>query len=164
MDFTSVTNRLSPASDCNHFWLEYYFLSLFLWLNLKAVPNLVRVSSMNGLLTFCWFPVHWCPTAVTSVVQDELRKWDHWGQKCWIVIWPLFLLAPGNKKYNVYIRIYRIWQLTNGVPNAKKLITRPTSPKSPGMDLTHPIFRFEIFWDPTQLPSWSKLPICAKSG
>ena len=25
-------------------------------------------------------------------------------------------------------------------------------------------FTFEIFWDPTHIPSWSKLPICAKSG
>ena len=25
-------------------------------------------------------------------------------------------------------------------------------------------FTFENFWDPTHIPSWSKLPICAKSG
>ena len=54
------------------------------------------------------------------------------------------------------------------VPPAKKLIPRAiltvNSPKSPGMDFTHPKSRFEIFWDPTQPPSWSKLTMCAKSG
>ena len=48
---------------------------------------------------------------------------------------------------NIYDKVSR--RVTNGVPNAKKLITRPimvvTSPKSPGMDFSHPIFRFEIF-------------------
>ena len=46
-----------------------------------------------------------------------------------------------------YVKVSR--RVTNGVPNAKKLITRPimvvTSPKSSGMDFSHPIFRFEIF-------------------
>ena len=60
------------------------------------------------------------------------------------------------------------FEFKKSVPPAKKLIPRPiltvNSPKSPGMDLTHPKSRFEHFWDPTQPPSCSKLTMCAKSG
>ena len=65
-----------------------------------------------------------------------------------------------------YVKVSR--RVTNCETNAKKLIPRPIltekSPKSPGMDFTHPKSRFEHFWDPTQPPSWSKLTMCAKSG
>ena len=46
-----------------------------------------------------------------------------------------------------YVKVSR--RVTNCETNAKKLIPRAilteNSPKSPGMDLTHPILRFEIF-------------------
>ena len=59
-------------------------------------------------------------------------------------------------------------KLTNGVPNAKKLITRPimtvTSPNSPHIALTYTKLRFDHFFDHTYPPSWSKLPIYIESG
>ena len=68
--------------------------------------------------------------------------------------------------HNLYDKVS--FEFKKSVPPAKKLIPRPilteNSPKSPGMDFTHPKSRFEHFWDPTQPPSWSKLTMCAKSG
>ena len=57
---------------------------------------------------------------------------------------------------NIYDKVSL--EFKKSVPPAKKLIPRPilteNSPKSPGMDFTHPKSRFEHFWDPTQPPSW----------
>ena len=39
-----------------------------------------------------------------------------------------------------------------------------TSSNSPHITLTHPKSRFDNFSDQTHPSSWSKLPICAKSG
>ena len=62
-------------------------------------------------------------------------------------------------KYEIgYDKVSR--KLTNGVPNAKKLITRPimtvTSPNSPHIALTYTKLRFDRFFDHTYPPSWSR--------
>ena len=60
-------------------------------------------------------------------------------------------------EHNIYVKVSR--KLTNGVPNAKKLITRPimtvTSPNSPHIALTYTKLRFDRFFDHTYPPSWS---------
>ena len=150
MNMLQKSDPLSPLSPISFSYFSH-------WCNCQAA----RRSSAPG-----WLHEYASKVRVRSSISPILLR-DVWLRQ------NLFFLLKNSKRpltsptyfwdsslvafLRKFVNMMRCREeLQIGFQTANKLIQRPiltvNSPKSRGMDLTHPKSRFDIFWDPTHLP------------